>query len=30
MAGCAIIGIVSTSLLTDYTSKDISAEYEAV
>ncbi len=30
MVGCAIIGIVSTALLTDYTSKDISAEYEHV
>jgi MFS family permease len=27
MVGCAIIGIVSTALLTDYTSTDISAEY---
>ena len=27
---CAIIGIVATALLTDYTNKDISAEYEAV
>ncbi len=27
---CAIIGIVATSLLTDYTNKEISAEYEAV
>jgi MFS family permease len=27
---CAIIGIVSTALLTDYTNKEISAEYEAV
>ncbi|HZU90305.1 MAG TPA: MFS transporter, partial [Stellaceae bacterium] len=27
---CAIIGIVSTSLLTDYTNKDISAEYAGV
>src|SRR5579871_2457307 len=30
MVLCAIIGIVSTALLTDYTNKDISAEYEAV
>jgi MFS family permease len=30
IAICAIIGIVSTSLLTDYTNKEISAEYEAV
>jgi MFS family permease len=30
MLGCAIIGIVSTALLTDYTNRDISAEYEAV
>jgi len=27
---CAIIGIVATVLLTDYTNKDISAEYERV
>jgi MFS family permease len=27
---CAIIGIISTALLTDYTNKEISAEYEAV
>ena len=27
---CAIIGIVSTALLADYTNKEISAEYEAV
>ncbi len=27
---CAIIGIVSTAMLTDYTSKDISAEYAGV
>jgi MFS family permease len=27
---CAIIGIIATSLLTDYTNKEISAEYEAV
>ncbi|HEY3910244.1 MAG TPA: MFS transporter [Stellaceae bacterium] len=30
MVVCAIIGIVSTALLTDYTNKDISAEYERV
>ncbi len=30
IAICAIIGIVATSLLTDYTNKEISAEYEAV
>ncbi|HEY1261006.1 MAG TPA: MFS transporter [Stellaceae bacterium] len=30
MVLCAIIGIVSTALLTDYTNKDISAEYEGV
>ena len=28
--GCAIIGIIATVLLTDYTNKDISAEYERV
>jgi MFS family permease len=28
--GCAVVGIVSTALLTDYTNKEISAEYEAV
>src|ERR1700736_1303540 len=28
--GCAVIGIVATALLTDYTNKDISAEYERV
>jgi hypothetical protein len=27
---CAIIGIVATALLTDYTGKEISAEYERV
>jgi MFS family permease len=27
---CAIIGIIATSLLTDYTNKEISAEYETV
>ncbi len=27
---CAIVGIVATALLTDYTNKEISAEYEAV
>ena len=30
IALCAIIGIVATSMLTDYTNKEISAEYEAV
>ncbi len=30
MVGCAVVGIVSTALLTDYTNKDISAEYERV
>jgi MFS family permease len=30
MVGCAIIGIIATSLLTDYTGKEISAEYELV
>jgi MFS family permease len=30
IAICAVIGIVATSLLTDYTNKEISAEYEAV
>ncbi|HEU0154853.1 MAG TPA: MFS transporter [Stellaceae bacterium] len=30
MVGCAVIGIVATALLTDYTNKDISAEYEGV
>jgi MFS family permease len=30
MVACAIIGVVSTALLTDYTNKDISAEYERV
>jgi MFS family permease len=28
--GCGIIGIIATSLLTDYTNKDISAEYHGV
>jgi hypothetical protein len=27
---CAIIGLVATALLTDYTGKDISAEYQNV
>jgi hypothetical protein len=27
---CAIVGIIATALLTDYTNKEISAEYEAV
>jgi MFS family permease len=30
IAICAVIGIVATSLLTDYTSKDISTEYAGV
>ncbi|HET7882015.1 MAG TPA: MFS transporter, partial [Acetobacteraceae bacterium] len=30
IALCAIIGIIATSMLTDYTNKEISAEYEAV
>jgi MFS family permease len=30
IAVCAIIGLVSTALLTDYTNKEISAEYEHV
>jgi MFS family permease len=28
IAGCAIIGIIATALLTDYTNKDISEEYD--
>ena len=28
IVGCAVIGIVSTALLTDYTNKDISEEYD--
>jgi MFS family permease len=28
--GCAIVGIIATSLLTDYTNKEISSEYETV
>jgi hypothetical protein len=28
--GCAVIGIVSTARLTDYTNRDISAEYERI
>jgi MFS family permease len=28
--GCAIIGIIATALLTDYTNKDISEEYDKV
>jgi MFS family permease len=28
--GCAIIGIIATALLTDYTNKDISEEYDRV
>jgi MFS family permease len=30
MVGCAVIGIVATALLTDYTGKEISAEYQNV
>jgi MFS family permease len=30
IAGCAVIGIIATALLTDYTGKDISAEYHGV
>ena len=30
IAACAIIGIVATALLTDYTAKDISTEYAGV
>ncbi len=30
IAVCAVIGLVATSLLTDYTGKDISAEYQGV
>ena len=30
IALCAVIGIVATALLADYTGKDISAEYEHV
>ncbi|HEU0154854.1 MAG TPA: MFS transporter [Stellaceae bacterium] len=30
IALCAVIGIVATALLTDYTNKDISAEYKGV
>jgi hypothetical protein len=30
MVGCAIIGIISTALLTDYTNKDISEEYDKI
>jgi hypothetical protein len=28
--GCAVVGIIATALLTDYTNRDISAEYERV
>jgi MFS family permease len=28
--GCAIVGILATAMLTDYTNKEISAEYEGV
>jgi hypothetical protein len=30
IAICAVIGIISTALLTDYTGKEISAEYAGV
>ena len=30
IATCAVIGIISTAMLTDYTNKDISAEYAGV
>ena len=30
MLGCAVVGLVSTAMLTDYTNKEISAEYESV
>ena len=30
MLVCAVIGLVSTAMLTDYTNKEISAEYERV
>src|SRR5271165_1138757 len=30
IVGCAIIGIVATALLTDYTNKDISEEYDKI
>ncbi len=30
IVGCAVIGIVATALLTDYTNKDISEEYDKV
>jgi MFS family permease len=30
IAGCAVIGLVSTALLSDYTNKEISTEYESV
>ena len=30
IAICSVIGIVATALLTDYTNKDISAEYQGV
>jgi MFS family permease len=28
--GCAVVGIISTALLTDYTNKDISEEYDRI
>jgi hypothetical protein len=30
IVGCAVVGIIATSLLTDYTNREISAEYEGV
>jgi hypothetical protein len=30
MLGCAMVGIIATALLSDYTNKEISAEYESV
>jgi hypothetical protein len=30
IVACSVIGITATALLTDYTNKDISAEYERV
>ena len=30
LVGCALVGIISTAMLTDYTNKDISAEYAGV
>jgi len=28
--GCAVIGIIATAMLTDYTNKDISEEYDQI